>query len=108
MIDMMHQIMKGVYKGHTKLRPLELLRVSMEAAGWLMDRGFGKAPQPVDLDVELNTAGYDPELQEFATEDLRAWLVERQKKALLTGTGDVILIETNVAEEVAVDTRSAD
>ena len=96
MVDMMLQIMQGVYKGHTKLTPSELMKTSMEAAAWLMDRGFGKSPQPVDLDVDVQTTARDANLEDFSIEDLREIRGVIRQRVLTAGVGPVL--EATVVE----------
>ncbi|MCL0055420.1 hypothetical protein M1N56_06075 [Dehalococcoidia bacterium] len=68
MVDLMVAVMRGEAVGGKKPR----IRDQMDAAGWLMDRGFGR---PVaQIDATSRTMNMDLSLQEINTEELIALL----------------------------------
>jgi len=90
MANLMLDIMRGSYKGLTHLSDLERTKLAIEALHWLADRGFGKAPQPVDLDIDVQTPGRDERLQDFTDEELRSIREELHKRALPEGLAQVM------------------
>lgn len=65
-IDLMVAIMQGKAPG----LPKNAIRLRMEAAEWLIDRGWGKAPQ--EIAIEASYADDQEELEDWDLEKLEA------------------------------------
>ena len=85
LVELLLKIMRGKYLGFTKLTTAERTKFVLDATQMLFDRGFGKSPQPVDLDVDMPHVSRDPSLQEWSTEDLERLHEEIQQKAIGVG-----------------------